>query len=69
MPLIPALKRQRQVDFHEFEASLVYRLSYRTTSATQRTPPPKKKDKTKIFKKTKQQNPNPSLTHIKHSKQ
>jgi hypothetical protein len=24
MPLIPALGRQRQVDFYEFEASLVY---------------------------------------------
>jgi hypothetical protein len=25
MPLIPALRRQRQMDFYEFMASLVYR--------------------------------------------
>ena len=30
MPLIPALRRQRQVDLCEFEASLVYRASSRT---------------------------------------
>ena len=37
MPLIPALRRQRQVDFCEFEASLVYRVSSRTAGAvTQR---------------------------------
>ena len=28
--VIPALRRQRQVDPHEFEASLVYRASSRT---------------------------------------
>jgi hypothetical protein len=27
MPVVPALKRQRQVDLHEFKASLVYRMS------------------------------------------
>jgi hypothetical protein len=27
MPLIPALKRQRQVDLSKFEASLVYKAS------------------------------------------
>jgi hypothetical protein len=27
MPLIPALKRQRQVDIYEFQASLVHRAS------------------------------------------
>ena len=34
MPLIPALRRQRQrqVDLCEFEASLVYRVSSRTGS-------------------------------------
>ena len=38
-PLIPALGRQRQVDFCEFEANLVYRVSSRTGSkATQRNP-------------------------------
>lgn len=36
MPLILALGRQRQVNFCEFKASLVCRLSSRTTMATQR---------------------------------
>ena len=37
MPLIPALRgRSRQIS--EFEASLVYRVSSRTASATQRNP-------------------------------
>lgn len=36
-PLSPALGRQRQVDFHEFEASLVYTRSSRVARAvTQR---------------------------------
>ena len=38
MLLIPALKRQNQVDIHEFKASLVYRASSRTARATQRNP-------------------------------
>jgi hypothetical protein len=33
MPLIPALRRQRQTDLHEFEASLDYRASSRTARA------------------------------------
>jgi hypothetical protein len=37
-PLIPALKRQQQVDLREFEASLVYRVSPKTARATQRNP-------------------------------
>jgi hypothetical protein len=37
-PLIPALRRQRQVDLCEFEASLVYKVSTRTAMATQRNP-------------------------------
>ena len=38
-PLIPVLRRQRQADFCEFEAILVYRVSSRTGSkATQRNP-------------------------------
>jgi hypothetical protein len=36
MPLIPALRRQRQVDLCEFEASLVYTASSRTARVTQR---------------------------------
>ena len=46
MPLIPALGRQRQ-GISEFEASLVYRVSYRTARATQRNPVWKKKKKKK----------------------
>jgi hypothetical protein len=38
MPLIPALGKQRQAIFSEFEASLVYRVSSRTARATQRNP-------------------------------
>jgi hypothetical protein len=34
--LIPALGRQRQAEFCEFKASLVYRVSSRTARATQR---------------------------------
>ena len=34
----PALRRQRQVDLCEFEASLVYRVSSRTAEVTQRKP-------------------------------
>jgi hypothetical protein len=33
-PLTPALRRQRQADLYEFEASLVYRASSRTARAT-----------------------------------
>ena len=36
MPLTPTLRRQSQVGFYDFEASLVYRASSRTTRATQR---------------------------------
>jgi hypothetical protein len=36
--LILALWRQRQVDLYEFEASLVYRVSYRAVRATQKKP-------------------------------
>ena len=34
MPLIPALRRQRQAGLSEFEARLVYSLSSRTTRDT-----------------------------------
>ena len=36
MPSIPALRRQRQVDLSEFEASLVFIASSRTGRAIQR---------------------------------
>jgi hypothetical protein len=34
MALIPALLQQRQADLCEFEASLIYRVSFRTVKAT-----------------------------------
>jgi hypothetical protein len=46
-PLIPALRRQRQVSLCEFKASLVYSLSSRKARATQRNPVKKKKKKKK----------------------
>jgi hypothetical protein len=52
MPLIPEIGRQRQV-ISEFEASLVYKVSPRTTRVTQRKPcleEPKKKKKIWISK-------------------
>ena len=47
MPLIPALRRQRQVDLCELEASLVYRVSSWTARAIQRNPVSKNKNKQK----------------------
>ena len=38
MPLIPALRKQRQADLSEFEASLVYIASFKTARAIQRNP-------------------------------
>ena len=35
--MIPGLRRQGQVDLCKFKASLVYRVSFRTARATQRT--------------------------------
>jgi hypothetical protein len=46
LPLIPALRRQRQADLCEFEDRLIYRVCFRATKATERHPvPPKKKTK------------------------
>ena len=42
-PLVPALERQRQAEFLEFEASLIYRVSSTTARATQRNTISKKK--------------------------
>ena len=38
MPVIPAHRRQRQVDLCEFQSSLVYRVSSRADRTTQRNP-------------------------------
>jgi hypothetical protein len=38
MPLIPALRSQRQVDLCVLKASLIYIVSSRTAKATQRNP-------------------------------
>jgi hypothetical protein len=46
MPLIPALGRQREEDF-EFEASPIYRVSFRIARAIQRNPVSKKTKQTK----------------------
>ena len=43
MPLIQALRRQRQADLCEFKASLVYTMSSRTARATERDSFKKKK--------------------------
>jgi hypothetical protein len=53
MPLVLALGKQRQVDLFEFEASLFYRVSYRTTRATQKNPAPASKQKNKQTKQNK----------------
>ena len=41
--MIPAPRRQRQADFYDFKASLVYRVSSKTARATQRNPVLKRK--------------------------
>jgi len=38
MPLIPILRRQKQVDLGEFKASLVYRVSSRPAKTIGRNP-------------------------------
>jgi hypothetical protein len=45
-PLVPALRRQRQVGLCEFEASLVYRASSMMARATQRSPVSKNTNQT-----------------------
>jgi hypothetical protein len=50
-PLIPVLRKQRQEDLCEFETSLVYKASSKTSRATQKSPVSKNK-------KQKQTNPN-----------
>ena len=76
MPLIAALRRQRQVDLCEFETNLVYRVCFRTGS--QATEKLSQKNKNKNKQKTKQTNqpikqhlslplPFPSLFLLYHS--
>jgi hypothetical protein len=38
MPLIPALRRQRQADLSGFEATIIYRSSFRAARSRQRNP-------------------------------
>ena len=45
MPLIPALRRQKQIDLCEFKVSPVYRASSRVARATQRKHGSKKVNK------------------------
>ena len=54
--VIPALERQRQVDFCEFEASLVYKASSRIAKATQRNPVSKNKQTNKQTNKNPHRN-------------
>jgi hypothetical protein len=58
---ISGLRRQREEELCEFEASLVYIVSSRASRPTQRNPVPKtkkKKKKKKKTKKTKKKNQN-----------
>ena len=43
LPIIPALRRWKQVDLYRFKASLIYTVSYRTARATQLDPVKNKK--------------------------
>jgi hypothetical protein len=38
MPLIPALRRLKQEDLFEFQASVLYKASFSSAKATQRNP-------------------------------
>jgi hypothetical protein len=49
--LIPALGRQRQAEFYEFETSLVGRPSSRTVKISQREPVLKESNQTKTTKR------------------
>lgn len=52
-PLFPALGRQRQLRFLEFEASLVYQASSKTVRAVLKKAKNKKKNKQKVVKDVK----------------
>jgi 3-polyprenyl-4-hydroxybenzoate decarboxylase len=54
MLLIPAFRRQRQVDLCEFQASLIYTVNSRTARAIQRNPVSKKKKKERKKERKKQ---------------
>jgi len=49
MPLIPEFGRERQEDFYEFEASLVYEVNSKTVKATHKTLSRKTKNKPQIY--------------------
>ena len=53
-PLIPALWRQRQVDFYEFKANQLYRANSRTARTTQKNPVLNKRKDTSENKNRKQ---------------
>jgi hypothetical protein len=44
-PLVPTLRKQRQADLCEFQASMVYRVSSKTARVTQWDPVSKKQNK------------------------
>jgi hypothetical protein len=44
IPLISALRRQRQADICEFEGSLIYRVSSKSARGTHRNPVSKRKN-------------------------
>ena len=54
MPLIPALRKQRQVDLCRFEASLVYRVSSRKARMVSEKPCLKKPKQTPKTLKSKE---------------
>lgn len=53
LPLIPSPGKKKQVEFWEFEASLVYKVSCRTTRATQRETLSQKNKRQKLTLKKK----------------
>jgi hypothetical protein len=57
VPLVPALRRQ--ADFCEFEAILVYRVSFRSAKAIQRNSVSKQQQQKTIKKKRKRKKANP----------
>ena len=63
-PSIPAVGRQRQVDLGKSEASLAYRVSFRTARATHTNHPQKPKPKTNRVQKAVAQPPPPASLFV-----